>query len=243
MDRAPSHLRAVILAAGDGGRMRGHTTATPKPLVPLNGRPIVEYTLEALVAGGVTEALVVTGYREAQVRAALAGGHEGLSLTFVTNPRFHAGASYSLAAARPIVGDAPFLLVMADHVLSARLIERLRGAAAADPGRCFVAADSGPRDDAFSDEATKLALGLDGSIIAIGKQLPRWDALDAGAFVLTPAVWDAAATVPEDCELSVIMSELVRRRQLFAADVTGASWYDIDTEEDLQAAAAVVAGR
>lgn len=223
--------------------MRGHTVATPKPFVPLNGRPIVEYTLDALAAAGVTDGVVVTGYREAQVRAALAGGHEGLALRFATNPLFHRGASYSLAAARLHVGDRPFLLVMADHVLSTALVRRLLQAAAAEPGRCFVAADSGPRDDAFSDEATKLSLAPDGRVTAIGKQLPRWDALDAGAFVLTPPVWDAAAAVAEDCELSVIMTELARRGQLFAADVTGASWYDIDTEDDLHAAAAMVAGR
>lgn len=234
--------RAVILAAGRGGRLHGLTTALAKPLLPLNGRPIISYTLDALLQAGVPEVVVVTGYRESQVRNALTEGGHDLAMTFVSNPRFEGGASLSLAAARRACGDDPFLLLMADHVLSAALLRRLIRVAAAEPTRCYVAADSLRRDAVFTAEATKLALASDGTrrVTAIGKTLPRWETLDAGAFALTPDVWTAADAAPEDCELSVIMAELVRRRLLHAADVTGASWYDIDTEDDLAAAAVML---
>jgi choline kinase len=70
-------------------------------------------------------------------------------------------------------------------------------------------------------------------VTAIGKELTPYDALDTGAFVLGPAVWAAADSVEADCELSVIFSALVRRGELFAADVSGAFWFDVDTEDDL----------
>lgn len=234
--------RAVILAAGDGGRLYGRTHATAKPLLPLNGRPIISYTLDALVMAGVREVVVVAGYRESQVRDALAEADQGLAITFVSNPRFEGGASLSLAAAREACGEDPFLLLMADHVLSASLVRRLMRAFAADPTWCYVAADACPRDPVFTDEATKLALATDGSrrVTAIGKTLPTWHTLDAGAFAVTRAVWAAAAAVPEDCELSEIMAELAYRRLLHAADISGASWYDIDTEEDLAAASVML---
>ena len=226
---------AVILAAGDGGRMGEHTAHLPKPLVLLHGRPIIHYTLNALRQAGVSSITIVTGYLEQQVREALAGE----PVTFATNPRYHDGASYSLQAARIATGNAPFLLVMADHVLSAPLIERLLAAAAGNPARCYVAADTRFRDPAFAAEATHLALGpgAPAPVTAIGKRLPHPDALDAGAFYLTPAIWEAAADAPPDCELSAIMEKLIDRGLLFAADVTGARWYDIDTDEDLRAAA------
>ena len=63
--------RAVILAAGRGSRLGDRTNGTPKPLVQLNGRPIVSYTLEALASAGVGDVVVVTGYEEAAVRSAL----------------------------------------------------------------------------------------------------------------------------------------------------------------------------
>lgn len=239
---SPSPSRAVILAAGDGGRLYGRTQALAKPLLAVNGRPIISYTLDALVLAGLRDVVVVTGYREAQVRAALAEGHQGLAITFVSNPRFDDGASLSLAAARDFCGDEAFLLLMADHVLSAALVRGLIRAFISDPTNCYVAADALLRDPVFTEEATKLRLADDGSrrVTAIGKGLPKWQTLDAGAFALTPAVWPAAAAVPADCELSVIMAELARRRLLYATDVTGAPWYDIDTEDDLVAAGAML---
>ncbi|MBI2767419.1 MAG: NTP transferase domain-containing protein [Chloroflexi bacterium] len=236
-------MRAVMLAAGDGGRLGAHTRHLPKPLVRLNGRPIVDYTLEAIVAAGATEAVVVTGYREAQVHAALlALAPPGLALTFVSNPRFEAGASLSLRAARTACGDEPFLLVMSDHVLSPALLHTLRGRGAGSRGRSFVAADFSIAHSApYIEEATRLAVAADGRVTAIGKRLEHWSALDTGAFYLDPsAAWSAVDAAPEDCELSVIFAELARRGGLFAADVSGALWYDIDTPEDLSAAAGIV---
>ncbi len=242
---AGSPLRAVILAAGDGGRLRHLTAELPKPLVTVGGRPIVSYTIEALSAAGVREALVVTGYREAQVRQALAGAPGGLRLSFVTNPRYERGASLSLRAARAFCGDEPFLLLMADHLFSSELLAALM-AAWTPGGPCLVASDSSPRDAAYVEEATRLALepaspGTPRMVRAIGKDVRAYDALDAGAFVVQPSAWEAMDAVPEDCELSDIGRELIRRRSLAAADVSGAFWYDVDTPDDLAAAETLLA--
>jgi choline kinase len=229
-----------MLAAGDGGRLGAHTRSLPKPLVRLHGRRLVDYTLDALVAAGVTELVVVTGYREAQVIAALEkDAPAALALRFVTNVRHQAGASLSLRAARAACADDPFLLVMSDHLLSAPLLRKL--VAATPPDRSAIAADYALRDAAYTDEATKLAVAADGSVTAIGKQIASWQALDTGAFLLRPSAWDAVDAVPEDCELSVIFGELARRGGLVAVDVSRAFWYDIDTAADLEAAAALLA--
>lgn len=244
MNDAPVTRRAVMLAAGDGGRLGHHTRALPKPLVRLNGRPLVDYTLDALVEAGVSELVVVTGYREKQIRAALqADAPQGLDIEFVSNPRFEAGASLSLRAAQDLVDGVPFLLLMSDHVVSADLLGRLLAAPGERRlfGGSFVAADRTRRDPAYEDEATRLAIDADGLVTQIGKHLPEWHALDAGAFLLAPSLWDAADAVAEDCELSTIFSELARRRCLAAADISGAFWYDVDTAEDLAAAAALMA--
>lgn len=230
-----------MLAAGDGGRLDPFTASLPKPLVPLNGRPIVDYTLSALAEAGVREATVVTGYREEQLRVALHAGRPAeLGLSFVSNDLFHRGASYSLRAVRESVGHEPFLMVMADHLLSTPIITSLLAAHADAPARSFVAADAAARDEAYTEEATRLVLH-DGRVMDIGKLLPAWDALDAGAFVVAPGAWEVVDAAPEDCELSVIFAELARRGELFAADISGAFWYDIDTAEDLANASALVA--
>lgn len=238
-------MNAVILAAGDGGRLGTLTRERPKPLVDIAGRPIISYTLEALAAAGVREAAVVVGYRAGQLGEALAADAHGLGLSFIYNPRFREGASLSLAAARQWAGSEPFLLLMADHLLSEPIIRRLLDARAeTPPGVSLVAADAPERWPAdYLDEATRLALDPDGFVTAIGKHLEPYDALDTGAFLLDPAAWTALDAAPESCELSTIFSILAARRALRAVDIGGAHWYDIDTGADLEAAAAMLAAR
>ena len=64
-------MQAVILAAGNGNRLAPHTRELPKPLLPLAGRPIINYVLDGLSAAGVREAVVVVGYRSDRMREAL----------------------------------------------------------------------------------------------------------------------------------------------------------------------------
>ena len=132
------------------------------------------------------------------------------------------------------------MLTMADHLLSGELLTRLLDCAEAEPGHTLVAADSSERSSRYTDEATKLTLDATGRVTAMGKHLPHWSVLDTGAFVVTPSAWDAVDAVTEDCELGVIFSEVARRGELYAADVSGAFWYDVDTEEDLAEAMQLV---
>ena len=60
-------MRAVILAAGEGTRLRPHTNDRPKCLVELAGRPLLAWQLDALHAAGVTDVTIVTGYRADQI--------------------------------------------------------------------------------------------------------------------------------------------------------------------------------
>lgn len=234
-------VRAVVLAAGAGGRLGAHTASTPKPLVLIGGRPIISRTLGALRQAGVREAAVVLGYRGVQVRDALIRDTHDLRLDYVWNPEFHGGASRSLRAARSYTGGEPFLMVMADHMLSPGIIRRLL-AAWRPGGPSLVATDASPWHADYVDEATRVAFDpRTGLVSAIGKHIQRWDGLDTGAFLLSPSAWQAVDAAPVDCELGEIYARLVETRQLAAVDVTGESWYDIDTEEDLARAGQMLA--
>ena len=236
-------MRAVVLAAGDGGRLGPYTSSSPKPLIGLEGRRIIDYTLDSLEESGVLEAVVVTGYLGDRLRETLSAGWEGaMDLRFVHNPDFKGGATTSLAAARTACSDEPFILAMADHLLSPPLIGKLVDAALDRTCCSFVAADFQLREAAYAHEATKLALDETGRVTAIGKDVGDWDALDTGAFYCRPEVWDALEEIPRGAELSVLFAQLAARGLLHAADVSGAFWYDIDTVEDLAVATALIAG-
>lgn len=234
-------MKAVILAAGDGGRLAPFTHGTPKPLLRVSGRPLLQYTLEALAGAGVGDVVVVVGYRAEQLEQGARSIPSEVSFAFVPNPAFTGGASLSLRAAREACGDDPFLLLMADHMLSREIVAALVGAWKPG-GPSLIATDASAWPAAYLREATRVRFqDASPAVAAIGKGLEPFDALDTGAFLLGPAVWRALDAVPEDCELSVVFTELARREGLHGVDVSGATWYDVDTAADLDAANELVA--
>ena len=56
-------MKAVILAAGKGTRMRELTNELPKPMLPVEGKPILEHILEGIIAAGIRDVFIVTGFR------------------------------------------------------------------------------------------------------------------------------------------------------------------------------------
>ena len=114
-------MKAIILAAGRGERMRPLTDHTPKPLLRVRGKPLIEWHLEGLARGGVREVVVNTAWLEEQIVAALGDGTRfGLSIRYSLEGRDHGGAletAGGLKKALPLLrvsGDAPFWYVAAD---------------------------------------------------------------------------------------------------------------------------------
>jgi N-acetyl-alpha-D-muramate 1-phosphate uridylyltransferase len=105
MNPAP---RALILAAGRGERMRPLTDTCPKPLLPVGGKPLIAWHLEALAAAGVKDVVVNTAWLEEQFPATLGDGSRwGLKLRYSTEQRDHGGA---LETAGGIAKALPWLV-------------------------------------------------------------------------------------------------------------------------------------
>ena len=226
--------KAIVLAAGRGGRLQRRTDGHAKCLVPVAGRPLIHHVLTSLAEAGLSEAVVVVGYRGEQLEADLGDGQRfGIRLRYVWNRDYTLGNASSLWRALPIVGREPFLLVMGDHLCSATL---LRTFLAGIDGGSAIAIDRSDLGEERTAEATKVAL-VDGQVVDIGKELERWDALDTGF-----SHWAAGAFAPvtdalPEGELSFLMAGLARNGGgLAARDVSGHFWLDIDTEEDLRLA-------
>ena len=119
MPSNPANLKALILAAGRGERMRPLTDHCPKPLLPVAGRPMIEWHLLALAAAGVTEVVINTAWLEDQFAATLGSGQRfGLRIHYSMEGRDHGGAletAGGIAKALPLLGDC-FWLVSGDIV-------------------------------------------------------------------------------------------------------------------------------
>ena len=114
-------MKAIILAAGRGERMRPLTDATPKPLLGVRGKPLIEWHLEALARDGVREVVVNTAWLEERIVDALGDGSRwGVSITYSMEGRDHGGAletAGGIAKALPLLVDAAcdsFWVVSAD---------------------------------------------------------------------------------------------------------------------------------
>jgi len=108
-------MKAFILAAGRGERMRPLTDHTPKPLLMVRGKPLIEWHLEKLSVAGVREVVVNLGWLGERLRAALGDGSRfDLRITYSEEgwPALETGGG--LHRALPHLGDAPFLLVNGD---------------------------------------------------------------------------------------------------------------------------------
>jgi MurNAc alpha-1-phosphate uridylyltransferase len=128
-------MKAMILAAGRGDRMRPLTDHTPKPLLAVRGKPLIEWHLEALARGGVTEVVINTAWLEERIEQALGDGSRwGLRIRYSMEGRDHGGAletAGGIAKALPLLVSHPddcFWLISGDIFAPAFRID----AAAAD---------------------------------------------------------------------------------------------------------------
>ncbi|RZI80874.1 MAG: nucleotidyltransferase family protein [Rubrivivax sp.] len=107
-------LPALILAAGRGERMRPLTDHTPKPLLMVRGKPLIEWHLEALARDGVREVVINTAWLESRFPEALGDGSRwGLRIHYSMETRDHGGAletAGGMAKALPLLGDAFWVL-------------------------------------------------------------------------------------------------------------------------------------
>lgn len=138
---------AIILAAGRGERMRPLTDRLPKPLLPVGGKPLIEWQVERLAAAGFDDIVVNHSHLGAMVEAALGDGSRfGVRLRYSPEPLALETAG-GVAQALPLLDDAPFALVSGDiHTAFdyGTLVPRL-AAIGADPARLaahFVLVDN-----------------------------------------------------------------------------------------------------
>ena len=108
-------MKAFILAAGRGERMRPLTDHIPKPLLMAGGKPLIVWHLERLAAAGFREIVINHAHLGEQIEATLGDGSRwGLSIQYSPEPPGALETAGGIAAALPLLGEAPFLVVNGD---------------------------------------------------------------------------------------------------------------------------------
>ena len=115
-------MRAIILAAGRGTRLRPVTDWVPKPLIPFFGRPFLEYTLDE-IHGLVTEVVLVVHYQADQVQQTLGSEYRGIPLRYVYQESL-GGSGDALQAARDYLTERT-LVILGDVLVERGMVEEM----------------------------------------------------------------------------------------------------------------------
>ena len=116
----------VILAAGMAKRLRPLTDKCPKCLLKVGERTLLERTVDAQLAAGITELVVVTGYRGEMIRDFLTAHYPSLTIHFIHNADYeHNNNIYSLWMTRPYTDGKEFLLMDSDILCDPQIISRV----------------------------------------------------------------------------------------------------------------------
>lgn len=112
-------MKAVIVAAGEGKRMRPLTLERPKPLIKVAGKPLIEHVLDALPPE-IEEIIIVTGYKGDMIKEHIGDSYKGRPVRYV-HQWMQAGTAHALSLARPFL-DGKFLYLNADDILGAEAL-------------------------------------------------------------------------------------------------------------------------
>lgn len=220
-------MKAMILAAGLGTRMRPLTLKTPKPLVPVNGKPLIEYHLENLAAGGFSEVVINHAWLGDKLESALGDGNRwGIQISYSREdePLETGGGILKALHLLSPVGEEPFVVINGDVMVEyplACLQEALMGCS--DKLAHLILVDN-------PEHNTKGDFGLEhsGLIKETGELLTF-----SGVSVLSPKLF-------KDCQvgafpLAPLLRQAIRRNEVTGEKYTG-RWIDVGTIERLQQA-------
>lgn len=214
---------AVLLAAGEGSRLRA--AAASKPLCPVGGKPLIEHAITGFAAAGLARVVVVLGYQAEAIETHLASRPWPIAVETVRTADYKQPNGVSVLAAEAALAGGEAVLAMCDHLVDPALYARVAQAGAGDGAR--LAIDRNIESDLVDlDDVTAVRTHGD-AIVAIGKHLPDYDCFDTGVFAIGPALFAALKGLASP-SLTEGMRILAAHGTALTIDCTDLAWIDVD---------------
>jgi choline kinase len=237
-------MKALILAAGVSSRLRPLTESVPKCLLEIGGGTILGLTIENLIANGIGDIVIVTGYRGDQIRSYVRESFPALDVEFVANERFATtNNSFSLFLTERAASGGDVMLLDSDIVFDSRIV----GLLLSSPSRTCLALS---RKGVLGDEEIKVEVGPGGNVIRIGKDVPAGDAagesigIERLSRTFMASVYRILKRLFRDGKNADLFYEAAFQEAIHAGalmhavDVGTLECIEVDTAEDLEAARA-----
>lgn len=227
-------MECVVLAAGEGKRMRPLTAKRPKVMLPLANRPMMEHLVLAARDAGITDFIFIVGYGGREIRRYFGDGSEfGVHIKYATQ-RHQKGTADALSTARDLV-SGPFLALNGDMVLTHEDIRELCKKASA----CMCTTTTDHAED------YGVVLVENGKVTALEEKSkrPKSNIINAGAYFFSQEIFDLIDMVHQsprgELELTDALLILIERGQLYTYPLR--YWMDVGHPWDmLDANAALV---
>ncbi len=180
-------MKAVILAAGKGERMRPLTDTKPKHILPVGGAPLLEWPLRGLAEVGISEALIVTHYMEDQIKTQLGHGSSlGISISYARQDEMK-GTAHAFSAGEAFVGDDEFIGFYGDGFITVESFKAVLDAHGTGETTLGVIR--------VDDPSMLAAVELDGDrVTRLVEKPPKGEApsnlANTGIYVFTPEIFD-----------------------------------------------------
>lgn len=230
-------MKAIILAAGIGSRLRPLTETSHKSLLPVAGKTILARMLENIAACGIRDVAIVMGYRAEDIMN-FAQNFPELSILFINNERYlETNTGYSLLLTKEFVGGDDFVKFDADVVFEPAVLKKLLDSQHAT---CLCI----DKNIHLDKEEVKVIVDDDDTVKAVGKKLAPEKS--RGESIGIEKISTQAGKVLFD-ELDRLMQNAANLQEYYddsyttlvergihfhAVDITGLKWVEIDTHDD-----------
>jgi len=220
---------AVVLAAGEGNRLRPLTRNRPKPMLPAANRPILEYVLDALIDAGIDEIRLVVGYKRDRVQNHFGPSYRDVDIEYVVQDK-QLGSGHALQQAADSL-EGRFVVVNGDRVIEPGMVEAVIDAFDRETAAALAVLEHG---NASRYGAVEVG---DGAITALVEKPDdqAYRLINAGVYAFDRTIFDALATVRREngtLPLTSAVAQLIEEREVRGVRTDGV-WVDATYPWDL----------
>ncbi len=227
-------MKAVILCAGEGTRLRPLTHTGAKHLLPVANRPILFHVLDDLAQAGIDEACVIVGEGAQDIRAALGGGENwGIRITYAVQ-EFPQGLAHAVRVAESFVSDDRFLVYLGDNLFEAGVTDFVEAHAQTN---CAAAVLLAPVPDPERFGVASLDEG--GRLTAVVEKPtdPSSNLILTGLYMFDPVIFDAISAIRPssrgELEITDAIQHLIGGGKEVASQELKGWWRDTGKPEDV----------
>ncbi|MBN2155394.1 MAG: NTP transferase domain-containing protein [Candidatus Lokiarchaeota archaeon] len=228
-------IKAVILAAGTGKRLEPITVTRPKHLIPVAGKPILQYTIESLKNIGISDILLIVGYKKEQITNFFKDGTLfGVNINYIEQKKY-LGTANATQLAENFISNEPFLLIYGDLLMDSRIYQKILSQSQTEKN---IIACKNVENPTKYGVVTVDAKGYVKKIIEKPLNDSFGNLINAGVYLFSPSIFTSIEKTPKssrnEYELTDAIELFLREgNKMRALNVSDEYWNDIGRPWDI----------